>query len=1268
MKKTVAALAALLSVSAPFLGCGKEIQVGPDAKFKSVQEAVDSLPKELDEPFLISVAPGVYKEQVKISGVQTSSVNTLTLRGTPGKTIIDAEGSRDYCVWLRKLKYVAIEEIVAANAKGYGCFFLEQSSGCSVIRCVAAFSKSFDGVCVSDESCGVRVEHCALYGNKRSGVYLNNSSKEAVLRFNAFAANGAGLELNSKYSSLPVFAEWNAFQPGERGFKGESGIEADPEFSDPKSLDFAFKGSSPCPRWGVYGSATEASPDPKSANASAKDGAFFKVDLKPWANVSLQDEKASDGKGGWTDQGDWDLRHLPSGETELDGIPFSLPASPEEKAVVILKGEWTKSYPESALSIKVGEMAESLFLLHASAWTAGSLVMKYVVHYADGKTVELPISNHAQVGDWFMPKSLDDAKVAWSGRHPLHPSVEMGLYLYKWKNPMPFTKISSIDIVSAGAATPIVVAVSGKRPSEDMDGRLSLSADKGDGTAVFKLDYSSGKDCELEASVAVFDEAGRKLASLGPKPLKAKASTLSSVSFEWTTPRQGFSCNYMASASLSSSERALAEASVFLPVQGTTALAQGSSETPEMNFDPSKPPGEGNLIYSCEIQPWQNIHFAKFDKGVKPPLIDPVVFDRLKAAGGTVAHVILWWSYLEPEPWKYDFSSLEYALENCRRTGLKAMVSVWMGDHGVPKFCRHENMLDQDGKPFLGDRGTNAGTGWHPSIWGTDSRAHFGALIRELCGKYLDDPEVVAWGFMYQHVEVIIHDRVGKKPHLYDYSPWAQDAFRRYLRDERGFSLEALNDRYGSSFKSWNEVVQPAPTPGIDVSARWSDFQDFRVRSARESFCFVFENVRKADPSGKKALFAFNPYFSLDLCAKYNAIPDLTSSEGTLHFDNILARRLYFDGPIIVEPCAIPPDVYEIGAGFFDALSAPTQGYLWIGTAGRGFPASSPASKLFSNLRQTWSELAGAKRAGAEMAVLVSNDTVHAEDKVFNLSKRYCETGSNYDHLTRRLVFNQFDYDPVQDELLASNGFRFKRQYKLILDTESKVMRKGEIDSLLEEVSNGAVLVLQPESGRYCRENPTPEESLSFKLGWKAAASEGWKPSSASPFAANIGDGRLFGIGRIGFERAFPLERLGDEAILADDGTPLAVVKTYGNGKAVMLAGEISWEPASSAEALSKIAAMAGVVKPVSTAPMVRASVMRKGETAYVLAFNESASNYVPLKLKVPGLKGGVSKVRRLSDGGSLLGVFDNKDWKEGFPATLAPHEFRVYSIEKAGD
>ncbi len=1269
MKKAVAALAASLSLLSPLLCLGKEIQVGPEAQFKSVQEAVDALPKELDEPFVISVSPGVYREQVKISGVQTSSVNTLTLRGTPGKTVIDAEGERDFCVWLHKQKYVSIEGVTAVNANGYGCIFIEQSSNCSVIRCVAAFSKSFDGICVSDESCGARVEHCALYGNKRAGAYLNNSSKEAVMRFNAFSSNGAAIELNSKYPSLPVFAEWNAFQPGKGGFEGESGIDADPEFASPESLDFRLKGSSPCPRWGVYGQATEASPDPKASNASAKDGAFFKVDLKPWANVSLKDEKPSDGKGGWTDQGDWDLRHLPSGETELEGVPFSLPASPEEKAVVILKGEWTKPYPESALSIKVGEMAESLFFLHASAWTAGSLVMSYAVHYADGKTLELPISNHAQVGDWFMPKSLDDAKVAWSGKHPLHPSVEMGLYLYKWKNPMPFTKISSIDIVSAGAATPIVVAVSGKRPAEDMDGRLSLSADKGDGKAVFKLDYSSGKDCELEASVAVFDEAGKRLATLGPKPLKAKASSFSSISFEWTPPREEFSCNYMASAYLSSGERAVAEASVFIPVQGSAAIAaQDSAKPAEMNFDPSKPAGEGNLIYSCEIQPWQNIHYAKFDKGAKPPLIDPSVFDRLKAAGGTVAHIILWWSYLEPDPWKYDFSSLEYALENCRRTGLKAMVSVWMGDHGVPKFCRHENMLDQDGKPFLGDRGSNSGTGWHPSIWGTDSRAHFGALIRELCGRYVDDRDVVAWGFMYQHVEVVIHDRVGKKPHLYDYSPWAQDAYRRYLRDERGYSLESLNARYGSSSKSWDEVVQPAPTPGIDVSARWSDFQDFRVRSARESFSFVFENVRKIDPAGKKALFTFNPCFSLDLCAKYNAIPDLTSSEGTLHFDSILAKRLYFDGPMIVEPCAIPPDVYEIGAGFFNALSAPTQGYLWIGTAGRGFPASSPASKLFSKLRQTWSELAASKRADADMAVLVSEDTVHAEDKVFNLSKRYCETGSNYDHLTRRLVFNQYNYDPVQDGLLASSGFRFKRQYKLILDTESKVMRRGEIASLLEQLSNGAVLVLQPESGRYCRENPAPEESLAFKLGWKAAAAEDWKPSSPSPFAANVSDGRLFGIGRIGFERGFPLEKLGGEAILSDDGTPLAVIKTYGKGKAIMLAGEISWEPARATEALSKIADMAGVEKPVSAAPMVRASLMRKGGTAYVLAFNESSSKYVPLKLKVPSLENGLSSVRCVTDGGARLGAFDNREWRDGFPITLAPHEFRVYAIERQRD
>ena len=58
--------------------------------------------------------------------------------------------------------------------------------------------------------------------------------------------------------------------------------------------------------------------------APAADTGFQTVDLKPIVNMDWRDEIWGDGKGGWTDQGDNDLRQIQVGRRLLLGIPFEL--------------------------------------------------------------------------------------------------------------------------------------------------------------------------------------------------------------------------------------------------------------------------------------------------------------------------------------------------------------------------------------------------------------------------------------------------------------------------------------------------------------------------------------------------------------------------------------------------------------------------------------------------------------------------------------------------------------------------------------------------------------------------------------------------------------------------------------------------------------------------------------------------------------------------------------------------------------------------------
>lgn len=1194
-----------------------EFRVGPGGKFQTIQAAVDALPRRLTEPCVIQIAPGTYREMVTITGIETSAANNLTLRGSGEGTVIDAEGKRPHAIKVEKQQYVAIEDLRVMNANSFGNIFFFAATNNAVRRCSILNSRTYDGITLSS-GVNTEIEHCVFAFNHRAGIFLINSSVNATLRFNIFYGNSFGVSMSTQYPSLPLLLDHNCFYGNrvnvENVKQGEADLVADPGFADAKKYDFELTSSSPCPRWGLTGEATGEDPAPKSpeaagANLVPQDDGFFLLKLDGVANASLSDEKPGDRQGGWTDQGTWDMRHLPRGIRKLGGIPFLLPEDAERPSVIVLKGENTHWRPSEVTGIPVGRMADRLYFLQACAWGAGSDVATYVVHYADGRSVKVPVRFRIEIADWYMPADLETLPVAWKGENPLHPNVELGLYTFEWVNPYPFTPIRSLDLISTGFGTPIIAAISGREPERKPGGRLVLSTGREAEKVRLACDYSSREPGSYRITATLRNENDDVIGEAEPQTVEIRSEAPTGrAEFLFPLPVPAVDTNYRFMVRVLAGDRAVAEGAETYPVKGNAPPV-----LPDLRADPGRPLGGENILYSCEIQPVIRIHRRRVDQGERPKRIDPVIFDTLKANGGTVAHLVCWWSYLEPRPFEYDFSDLEYALGECRRVGLKAQVSVWMGDHNVPGFCIHENMIDQFGNQFLGDRGTNSGTGFHPSLWGPASRRHFSALIREIGRRYLDNPEVVSWGFLYQHIEVTIHDRVGKEIYLYDYSPWAQENFRRYLREVRGYSLEELNRRYGTDFVSWGEVEQPKPGTGIEVTPRWNDFQDFRVYSIRDIFEFVFKTVKSMDPEGKKIHFTFNPNFAGDLCAEYGVVIDCTGSEHPDSLNGVLSYRTFLpDHPMVVEPTTIPPDVFELNSGFFNSFVAPVQGYLWVGTTG-GFPADTPAAEIFRRQRYAWTLLSASRALPPQIATLNSMDTVHALEKIISHSNR----AMNYKWLLKRLQANQFSWAPLQDYILQQAGWKLPHSFRLIIDDDSKVMRESLMQVLVEAVRSGATLVLNPDSGEFCRENPVPEASLEARLESASGSTE-------------------------------PLP-----------GPVAGTVRKLGRGRVIRLAQPYDWSSTGAERFLLSLAEMAGVERPVTAAPGVRAAVMTRENRYYVLLFNESSARSVFTPVQLPGLPDCRYSRRRISNGGAADGSVENREFK----VLLMPHELRVYEL-----
>lgn len=177
------------------------------------------------------------------------------------------------------------------------------------------------------------------------------------------------------------------------------------------------------------------------------------IDLTRYYTLSL-DEDAS-GALGYT------LCVLPRGLQSLGNIKYDLRAIVQVSSAEFVA--CNKVFPKAIKGIQVNLKCHTLSFLHASRWTdqEGTQIGKYVIHYADGQTRDVPIVFGVDLRDWrpgFDPGAgARGPKIAW---HGLDGKDDVALFEKRWTNPRPDVEIASIDMVSSMTeAAPFLVAV-----------------------------------------------------------------------------------------------------------------------------------------------------------------------------------------------------------------------------------------------------------------------------------------------------------------------------------------------------------------------------------------------------------------------------------------------------------------------------------------------------------------------------------------------------------------------------------------------------------------------------------------------------------------------------------------------------------------------------------------------------------------------------------------------------------------------------------------
>ncbi len=176
------------------------------------------------------------------------------------------------------------------------------------------------------------------------------------------------------------------------------------------------------------------------------------VDLRPYANRDFADQSDKGGPEGWTGQGsENDFRMIPHGRQHIGKILFDIidPAANGGKGALILRGAERLKFPAAIKGIKIGGKFKRFFFLHGCGWCTGREAGRYRFHYADGQSVDVPLVEGQNIGDWWNCHGLPEALIGVTGVNGL--GHEVGLFVAEWKNPHPEKTIVHMDFISVGS-------------------------------------------------------------------------------------------------------------------------------------------------------------------------------------------------------------------------------------------------------------------------------------------------------------------------------------------------------------------------------------------------------------------------------------------------------------------------------------------------------------------------------------------------------------------------------------------------------------------------------------------------------------------------------------------------------------------------------------------------------------------------------------------------------------------------------------------------
>jgi beta-galactosidase len=215
---------------------------------------------------------------------------------------------------------------------------------------------------------------------------------------------------------------------------------------------------------------------------------YAPVDLAGKANQYRNEQ-------GWFGDKQFTFAALPSGPQTFANVRYQVydfKTSPVPTAVMLGGPGVPGGLPDAVTGIAVNKKADALFFLQAARIDRRRddrerregrkyELARYVVHYADGKTENVPVYAEIDVDDYKQqgtPKAIPGAQIAWTAPYASTGYVAVA-YSKQWNNPRPQVPIASIDLVSGenrDRGVPVLLAVTAATQPQAIPAKPSKEA------------------------------------------------------------------------------------------------------------------------------------------------------------------------------------------------------------------------------------------------------------------------------------------------------------------------------------------------------------------------------------------------------------------------------------------------------------------------------------------------------------------------------------------------------------------------------------------------------------------------------------------------------------------------------------------------------------------------------------------------------------------------------------------------------------------------